>query len=151
MNVSIYFTSIYKNKIAVRRNKNKPNSNLSSNVAVGDPIFERLIMKAFTWKSNYAVKYCDLHAEFTTLKGAQVFGNLLEIWFFNHASFSNVCGETRRLVSGGGRDARRILAALSIKEVNPPALKTARMRVKNANVVTNPKSSSYLTRTYERN
>ncbi len=33
----------------------------------------------------------------------------------------NFGGETRRLVSGGGRDARRILAALGIKEVNPPA------------------------------
>ncbi|MDT8301574.1 MAG: hypothetical protein RQ760_08820, partial [Sedimentisphaerales bacterium] len=33
----------------------------------------------------------------------------------------NFGGETRRLVSGGGRDARRILAALGIKEINPPA------------------------------
>jgi hypothetical protein len=62
----------------------------------------------------------------------------------------DVGGETRRLVSGGGRDARRILAALRIKQ-STGSLKTARMRVKNANVVTNPKSSSYLTRIYERN
>jgi transposase len=33
----------------------------------------------------------------------------------------DVAGETRRLVSGGGRDARRVLAALGIKEINPPA------------------------------
>jgi hypothetical protein len=32
----------------------------------------------------------------------------------------DVAGQTRRLVSGGGRDARRILAALGIKEINPP-------------------------------
>ena len=32
----------------------------------------------------------------------------------------DVGGETRRLVSGGGRDARRILSALGIKQVNPP-------------------------------
>lgn len=30
-------------------------------------------------------------------------------------------GQTRRLVSGGGRDARRILAALGIKDINPPS------------------------------
>ncbi len=33
----------------------------------------------------------------------------------------DVAGQTRRLVSGGGRDARRILAALGIKEINPPS------------------------------
>ena len=32
----------------------------------------------------------------------------------------DVSGETKRLVSGGGRDARRILAALGIKQINPP-------------------------------
>jgi hypothetical protein len=32
----------------------------------------------------------------------------------------DVAGDTKRLVSGGGRDARRILAALGIKEINPP-------------------------------
>ena len=32
----------------------------------------------------------------------------------------DVAGQTKRLVSGGGRDARRILAALGIKEINPP-------------------------------
>jgi transposase len=32
----------------------------------------------------------------------------------------DVAGETKRLVSGGGRDARRIVAALGIKEINPP-------------------------------
>jgi len=32
----------------------------------------------------------------------------------------DVAGQTRRLVSGGGRDDRRILAALGIKEINPP-------------------------------
>ena len=32
----------------------------------------------------------------------------------------DVAGQTRRLVSGGGRDARRILAALGIKDINPP-------------------------------
>jgi transposase len=32
----------------------------------------------------------------------------------------DVAGQTRRLVSGGGRDARRILAVLGIKEINPP-------------------------------
>jgi hypothetical protein len=44
-----------------------------------NPIFERLTMRALTWKiyaivtcaigSNFAMKYCDLPAEFTTLKG----------------------------------------------------------------------------------
>jgi len=33
----------------------------------------------------------------------------------------DVGGETKRFVSGGGRDARRVLAALGIKEINPPA------------------------------
>ncbi len=32
----------------------------------------------------------------------------------------DVAGQTRRLVSGGGRDARLILAALGIKDINPP-------------------------------
>jgi transposase len=32
----------------------------------------------------------------------------------------NFYGQTKRLVSAGGRDARRILAALGIKEINPP-------------------------------
>ena len=31
-------------------------------------------------------------------------------------------GQTIRLISGGGRDARRILSALNIKEINPPSL-----------------------------
>jgi len=30
-------------------------------------------------------------------------------------------GQTSRLVSGGGRDARRVLAALGIKDINPPS------------------------------
>jgi transposase len=31
-------------------------------------------------------------------------------------------GQTKRLVSGGGRDARRILAALGIKQIDPPGI-----------------------------
>jgi hypothetical protein len=30
-------------------------------------------------------------------------------------------GQTSRLVSGGGRDARRVLAALDIKDTDPPS------------------------------
>jgi len=33
----------------------------------------------------------------------------------------DIAGWTKRLVSGGGRDARRILAALRIKQINPPS------------------------------
>ncbi len=31
-------------------------------------------------------------------------------------------GQTERFVSAGGRDARRILAALGIKQIDPPAI-----------------------------
>jgi len=31
-------------------------------------------------------------------------------------------GQTKRLVSAGGRDAGRILAALGIKQIDPPAI-----------------------------
>jgi len=34
----------------------------------------------------------------------------------------NFDGQSKRLVSAGGRDARRIVAVLGIKEINPPAV-----------------------------
>ena len=39
-------------------------------------------------------------------------------------------GRTTRLVSGGGRDARRILSAQSIKDLEPPALRNQRKEPK---------------------
>lgn len=47
-------------------------------------------------------------------------------------------GQSKRLVSAGGRDARRILSALSIKQINPPCTpESADEELKNANVLTN--------------
>lgn len=47
-------------------------------------------------------------------------------------------GQSKRLVCAGGRDARRIVAALGIKDMEPPGVqKTAAERSKSADVVTN--------------
>jgi transposase len=47
-------------------------------------------------------------------------------------------GQTKRLVSNGGRDARRVLSALAIKQINPPGIqKRVTERPQNANVLTN--------------
>jgi len=47
-------------------------------------------------------------------------------------------GQTKRLVSNGGRDARRVFSALAIKQINPPCTpESAVEESKNANVLTN--------------
>lgn len=47
-------------------------------------------------------------------------------------------GQSKRLVSVGGRDARRIIAVLGVKDIEPPGVeKTASCRSKSADVVTN--------------
>jgi len=50
----------------------------------------------------------------------------------------NFAGQSKRLVSVGGRDARRIISALGIKVIEPPGVQKAGMeRSKSADVVTN--------------
>lgn len=50
----------------------------------------------------------------------------------------NFAGQSKRLVSAGGRDARRIIAALGIRDIEPPAVqKTGLEGPKSADVVTN--------------
>jgi hypothetical protein len=64
----------------------------------------------------------------------------------------NIDGQVMRLVSGGGRDAKQILSALKIKEINPPdPRKNHGKDSQNANIAINSKSSSYFTRTYKPN